>query len=716
LTIRTGSGSPYIAEPLEIFDIYVKAMAVHGTILYYNALDIDRNEFLCRIDLDNPGTPERMPIDLPPGQGIMWMDISGDGTINILASQWLDNDEYVDTFWHQLDESGLIKSSIAIGEVFDGGEWPFTTGFRIGPSGNAYICLWNSAEIYAINPQGGLAFRTSAGGPANYLFKDAAGTVYAQWPEGGKLMMAAMDGEGGTLGEPQDISVLTGFIGGGTGADGSVVLAGEDGAYRYDAASMTFTELLSWADLHIPTKETNQIFPLADGRLFYFGSVEMFSGSSDGYLLLRPATAAELEELALAEATALAALTEGEGNITLGTAGEHLTSSQKEAIVNFNKAHPASRIEIVEYGIGEWGLAQLDADIVSGKCPDILLLSPELSYGRYARMGLFQDLKPYAEGDDSFAWADFQENIIHAYEQDGKLYGMPVSFWVHALAGKAEDIGGRKEWDLDGLVAFADRHPGSSLFYMVHNTQKETVLELCLKANGGHIVDWEDDGTGFDRDLFIRMLEFANRFTAGGADIWEYTHDRTVQERFADGDIRLIPVVSSMYSHQYAMALFGGPVSYIGYPSEAGSGYLISSDCLLAISRNCKNSKTAWNFITYLLSADLQTPKVLQGMLPLRKSNLDELYEQAKEETGTIMGGSGPGLDYYQYEVRGATDEELSALIDLINAADRIRVNDLKIDEIIMEEAGAYFRGQKSAAEVADIVENRVGIYVKEMK
>jgi hypothetical protein len=51
-----------------------------------------------------------------------------------------------------------------------------------------------------------------------------------------------------------------------------------------------------------------------------------------------------------------------------------------------------------------------------------------------------------------------------------------------------------------------------------------------------------------------------------------------------------------------------------------------------------------------------------------------------------------------------------------MDTADTIRAHDRQIEQIIKEEAGAYFAGQKTVGEVVGIIENRVGVYVREMK
>jgi hypothetical protein len=102
------------------------------------------------------------------------------------------------------------------------------------------------------------------------------------------------------------------------------------------------------------------------------------------------------------------------------------------------------------------------------------------------------------------------------------------------------------------------------------------------------------------------------------------------------------------------------------------------------------------------------------GSMPVLKDSLEAEIERSRELSGTHdMAGSATDNTT---ELRTATDEEVAKFREVLDTASKIRVSDMQIDAIIMEEAGAYFSGQKTVAEVADIVENRVGIYVKEMK
>ena len=707
--------APYLAEHIALPYEQMLAWTLYDEYFYVIGYDGD-SYYMCRLALDGGNGWESWPLDLPPRHNI-WHMVVDAGGIHFLGNEWNEEGQYIDTFWHQADEKGVISSTFAIGDIFadaftrDGYVLPM--GFAVDAEGRAYVCISAADDVHVISPDGILLTRLPAPARVSRLFTDGEGRLYAQWTEAGKVMIAAMDTEGLTLGDTQELGPLSDFIGGSAGMGSTLVVADLGSVYDYDSDSGQCTPLFDWTDIPLIVHPTNSIHPLADGRILWYGHQEIFSSHGNEMALLRPSNAEELADIARHYSEALAALAENEGDISLGVAGRMLDSALRVAIMDFNKENPASQISVEEYGIGEDALFRLDADIVSGRAPDILLLPPELSYGRYARQEAFLDLLPLLDAAAGFDWADYQENAIRAYEQDGKLHGMPTGYWVEALAGRKADLGGTREWDMDGLIAFADQYPGSSLFYLIANTQKSTVLELLLKANGEHVIDWTDAGGGFDRDLFIKMLEFADRFPLGSADLWEYTYDRSVQERINDGDIRLMTVAGFPTGLQNASLLFGGPVSYAAYPSEQGSGFLVYTDFLLAIGKNCENVGTAFQFILYLLSPELQGPDILQGRLPLRKDNFAALIEEAKKPQGT-RGGSAPGLDYYEYEAGNMTDAELAVYIDMINAAHKTRVHDMQVDDIIMEEAAYFFGGQKTAAEVADIVGNRVGIYVKE--
>ncbi len=77
----------------------------------------------------------------------------------------------------------------------------------------------------------------------------------------------------------------------------------------------------------------------------------------------------------------------------------------RSEIIKFNKSSEEYRIQIQDYSSmyntmedNNIGLTKLNADIASGKIPDIILLDDQMPIDSYMNKGLFEDLRPYRKG------------------------------------------------------------------------------------------------------------------------------------------------------------------------------------------------------------------------------------------------------------------------------------------------------------------------------
>ena len=96
----------------------------------------------------------------------------------------------------------------------------------------------------------------------------------------------------------------------------------------------------------------------------------------------------------------------------------------------------------------------------------------------------------------------------------------------------------------------------------------------------------------------------------------------------------------------------------------------------------------------------------------------DENGEQILDENGNPIpedGTSGISYGDWEYSYHIPTQEEVAVLQDLISVAEPSSAtgND-EITNIITEEAEAFFKGQKSVSDVANVIQSRVQVYVNE--
>ncbi len=87
----------------------------------------------------------------------------------------------------------------------------------------------------------------------------------------------------------------------------------------------------------------------------------------------------------------------------------------------------------------------------------------------------------------------------------------------------------------------------------------------------------------------------------------------------------------------------------------------------------------------------------------------DEDGNQQEIPKGTIS------MDDFRMDMMAAGETDVQEIQKMIESVDKLRESmDVQILSIIREESQAYFNKAKSAEEVADLVENRIQLYLNE--
>lgn len=190
-----------------------------------------------------------------------------------------------------------------------------------------------------------------------------------------------------------------------------------------------------------------------------------------------------------------------------------------------------------------------------------------------------------------------------------------------------------------------------------------------------------------------------------------------------------------------------GYASYVGYPSEDGAGSAFWLTRPVAMSAASEHKDGVWAFLRELLlpggylydtaSSDGTAVSTFMGF-PINRADFDRLMETCMEphwftdEDGSyILDGNGQRieeavLDELRYTLDigypvsmavyqlALSQEQYDRFMELYNAIDRVRSPDSSIVEIAVEEAAAYFAGDKSLEETVGLIQNRAGLYLSE--
>lgn len=482
-----------------------------------------------------------------------------------------------------------------------------------------------------------------------------------------------------------------------------------NGIYGYNIGDEEATQILSYINSDLDNSSISQVYEMEDGKLFFIYTDEEWN------TCMAVGTYVPPEEIPDKEAIMLAC--------------SYLNWNMRRRIVAFNKESEQYRIVVNDYSVYNTqedytaGITKLNNDIISGQMPDILILTSEMPVDSYIAKGFLADIGKMIEEDEELQMEDYMTNVFEAYSVDGKLYSIIPAFSISTVMGKTADVGETPGWTLADLKALMEAHPEASAFG--RSTVRSEILWNIMGFSGSRFVDRSSGKCHFDTQEFIDLLEFMEQFPeefdydSEGEDYW-----KDYETQYRSGKTLLMNTHFSNFDNYiyWAHGMFGEPVTMIGFPSEEGIGAAISAESEYAISARSQNKEGAWEFLRYYLTEEYQKSDEMYGMPVLREALLEDM-EVAKErpywenEDGT--------KEYYdrtywigdeQIILDPLSDEEAASLLAYIESVTVSQYYDESLLNIIKEETEAFFKGDKSAAEAAEIIQSRAQVYINESR
>ena len=536
------------------------------------------------------------------------------------------------------------------------------------------------------------------------LYKGFGNKLYVQSYGEKGIELCSFDPETGKIGDPS--SVVTGYTDasffGGNGYD--LYMCKNDGIYGIDFAKEESTKLLDFVDSDIEmTSSTNLFTAISDAE----------------FVALLPDAEYKMY---VARLTKIPADQVKEKKIlTMG--GYYIDYDVRRQAFEFNKNNTEYKIKFVDYSSyddnGEYGagVEKMNMDIISGNTPDIMVLSSQMPVDSYINKGLFADISTYINNDPDIGNVELVTNVMDALRTGDKLYQLVPGFYVGSMAVKKSLTGGKNVFSFKDCKDLMEKY-GVSTDAAFGIMPRNSFLEQGIRYSGNSYIDWENKSCSFDSESFIEFLEFAGKFPEEYPDsAWEDYKDTLYLENEA---LFAIINLNGFRSYSYMRDIqFGEDVAFVGYPNEFGiNNSVIMPYERLAISSQSKYKDAAWEFLKSFLSEEYQN--TLDYCFPVRKSSFEK---QAQESTQKLYYMDGDKKVEYEdtYYVGGQevtakplSNEDVVELTNYIKSLTLVSNYNESVNNIIFEEASAFFSGQKSAKEVADIIQSRLTIYVNE--
>lgn len=646
-------------------------------------------------DLQDLGQPE-----VDENTYIGYMLVKSDGSIEFLLGAYDDNSGKQSYIIASYDESGKETNSKDITKDLglDANEDNYLNKALIDNE-DRYVFVTNSAitvfdkdfkKVCEMKPDSGYVDAVAKTKDGKIVVGDSSGE------DGAKVQVLDVDTQKWGESYKMDFQYFSSSDALMNGIEYDFYYKDDSGIYGYDIASKKGTKLMDFVASNVSSDNSYSIFPIAKDT--------MMGTTWDG----------ENSKLVLYKKVDPSTITDKE-TITVGAM--YVDDNIKRAAIAFNKKSNKYQIEFKDYSNEEDPQTKMNADIIAGNVPDIICLS-SLSVDQYAEKGILEDLTPYFEKDSDVSTDDLIPSVAKAMQIDGKYYYIAPGFYVNTLVGAAKTVGTEPGWTMDDLKKILDENKDVRPFY---SENKNDNLYSFITMNISDYVDWSTGECSFDGQDFKDILEICNR---GSNEETEYSEDSPSEPSLIkEGKVLLTNGGSlDMESVELYEAMFNGDITFIGYPNKDKDGSYFSFDNQLGIYSKSKVKDAAWEFLKTFLTKEYQGDRNNLYSNPTRQDAFDMLVKSktATEKYTDELGNeveplqSGWGWDDLNVEIGPLTEKQAQMYIDLVNNTDKTGEYNDEIGQIITEEAKAYFSGQKSLDETADVIQNRVKTYVNE--
>ncbi|MBQ8296714.1 MAG: carbohydrate ABC transporter substrate-binding protein [Ruminococcus sp.] len=365
----------------------------------------------------------------------------------------------------------------------------------------------------------------------------------------------------------------------------------------------------------------------------------------------------------------------------------------------------------------------LHLDMVSGGVPDLIIAYMDTMLP-LVDDGYFTDLYQLMS-EDTVTKDEFLPNVLEGFERDGELPLICTGFQLKTVIAKTELVGEDMEnWTLDEMIAYYDSMPEDISFLDTWETIYDLPDFMLLKIMR-ECIDLEN-GTCDFHGAFLDAFEFIERENIKEGIDFSTMSDTEINEYFnakdtnlKDGRALLCPIYLNginQFAAQNVYYNFGGAdVTFVGHPSTDGVGTVTNSSYMeiYGILDNSDCKEEAWNFLSTYFSVGSQVKNTQTGMgLPVIDAAIDEAMEASSYENFSINAA----LETNGTEIVSQIDEKTKQdIADYIRSVEIDPYFDPQLENIIREEFEAVVEGEKTPEEAADMLENRISLYLNEI-
>jgi len=384
-------------------------------------------------------------------------------------------------------------------------------------------------------------------------------------------------------------------------------------------------------------------------------------------------------------------------------------------------------------------ISRVNTNLMSGTGADVYAMDV-LPLHKFAVNGTLENLDTYMAMDPDFHKGDYRENIMDAVRYKNGTWFLPLNYdfnyFTYDTTLVPQEIASRfgidKAFSSDDLLKMGmSLYNGAYKIFNINDYSRSprNMFTVLLGENIQSFLNLETQKPNFADGSLAAMLNSVKNYGQQGLIPQGVTGQQNT------GQVRLQAMgeqTDRFYFKQYnavnLLSQFTRSLGIIRRMAEGGMAMGIDTDDEIAgiqanadgsvpftysrafgINSRSKNKETAWAFLKFLLSGEIQaSANIILTGFPINNKAREETTELSfsglfRNSTGVLNEQQRQALQNYK-----ATVEKIS---DSINC---FVVKDTSLNDMIVQEVQYFFDGSRSADEVSGIIQNKAALYLSE--
>lgn len=352
---------------------------------------------------------------------------------------------------------------------------------------------------------------------------------------------------------------------------------------------------------------------------------------------------------------------------------------------SFNAYHEEYYVEVVDLMSAipniDDRLKDLSTRLAAGDGPDIICFNG-LDPAPYGQSGALVDLYELIDSDPELSREELV--ALRPFESGGALWSLAPSFYISTCLGLESVVGDGLGWTFEEFFALSDSLEADQKMFAT--TSPLIFVQNTLSGVLPELIDYETASCSFTDGRFEDYLRLASELETVDETDWE-----SFAARFAAGEIVLYDTTLRDAADLAALEeYYGQALTPIGWPSLDGScGSRLTAWADMGIVSS-GDVGAGWEFMRFLLSDGEPQSGLFAGSFPMCRTALEALLSEGPDAAGA------------------------GELLTLIGALEYRDLSGTTAAQIVCEEAEACFSGARSFGETAELVQDRVGLWLSE--